>query len=183
MKKLNIGSANDYREGFINVDFNPAVKADVYADLSKRLPFEDNSVDYIYASHIIEHFEKKEVFKIMEELHRICKPNAIIDIYVPHYTSILAFKIPYHYSYYGIDSFRIFEESETAMGERYSPARFKVLKQELHLVMRGYENFPILKYFKIFNFLFNCCKTWQYICERLFFPGFEEVYFKIQVLK
>jgi hypothetical protein len=60
----------------------------------------------------------------MEELWRVCKPGAILDIYTPHFTSILALKIPYHYGQFGVGTFRIFEEEETRMGERYSSARF-----------------------------------------------------------
>jgi len=183
MKKLNFGCGNDYREGWTNVDFNEAVKTDVCCDLSKILPFEDNTFDYVYISHVIEHFEKKEVFKVMEELHRICKPDAIIDIYVPHYTSTLAFKIPYHYSYYGIGTFRILEEGETSMGERYSPARFKVLKEELHLVLRDYENYKFLKFLWPLNYLFNFCRFWQIFMERIWFIGFDEIYYKLQVIK
>ena len=181
--KLNFACGNDYRQGFVNADFNKNVRADVYADLSKRLPFKDNTFDYVYMSHVIEHFEKKEVFKVMEELHRICKPGAIIDIYTPHFTSTLAFKIPYHYSYYGIGTFRILEEKETGMGERYSPARFKVLKEELHFVLREYENYKFLEKLGCLNFLFNFSRFWQMLMERIWWFGFDEVYYQLRVEK
>ena len=183
-KKLNLGCGNDYREGWTNLDFNHLIKSDVYADISQKLPFDNDTFDYVYCSHTLEHFEKSQVFKIMEELCRICKKGAIMDIYVPHYTSVLAFKIPYHYSYYGVGTFRIFEEEETAMGERYSPTRLKVLKEELHWVLRDYESWHFLKYLGVFNPIFNFGgRMWQTFMERFWPGGFDEIWYKIEVVK
>ncbi|MEM3074693.1 MAG: hypothetical protein QW727_02005 [Candidatus Pacearchaeota archaeon] len=36
MKKLNLGYGKDYRKGWINVEFNKEVKADVYVNLIKN---------------------------------------------------------------------------------------------------------------------------------------------------
>jgi len=185
--KLNFGSGLDYREGWTNIDFNCGVKADAYFDFAKfPWPLKDNTYDYVYASHVIEHFSKQDFFKVMEELHRICKPGAILEIYTPHFTSILNLKVPYHYgAAFGIGTFRIFEEAETGMGERYSPARFKVLKEELHFVLRDYENYKFLKPLGWFNFLFNLggWRFWQMLMERLFFPGFDEIKFVLKTIK
>ena len=46
---LNIGCGNDYKKGFVNLDFNKAIRADIYADISQKLPFDNDTFDYIYS--------------------------------------------------------------------------------------------------------------------------------------
>ena len=53
--KLNLGCGKDYKEGWTNLDISKSVKADVYTDLEKPLPFNDNSFDRVYAVNVIEH--------------------------------------------------------------------------------------------------------------------------------
>lgn len=80
--KLNLGSGLTKIPGFLNVDSNPLCKPDILADVEKKLPFEDSSVDEIRAYHIFEHIN--DFFGFVQELYRICKHKAIIDIEVPH---------------------------------------------------------------------------------------------------
>lgn len=80
--KLNLGSGLTKIPGYLNVDSNPLCNPDYLVDLEKELPFEDNSIDEIRAYHIFEHINN--FFGFVKELYRICKPNAIIDIEVPH---------------------------------------------------------------------------------------------------
>lgn len=49
----------------------------------KRLPFADNSVDYIYTSHLLEHFKKFEAEEIVRDCYRLLKKGGIIRITVP----------------------------------------------------------------------------------------------------
>jgi len=183
MKKLNLGCGMDYREGWVNLDSNPEVKADVYCDIERTLPFGDNFFDLIHASHVIEHIPRDKFYEVMEELHRICKPGAIIDVFVPHFTSTVASKVPYHYTYWGIDSFKTFEETSNANRERYCNARFKVLKQELHFVFNHYENFPLVSILRILNPLFNLGYFWQHLMERVWPFRFDEIVYILLVLK
>lgn len=44
--------------------------------------FEDNTFDYVYASHVIEHL--KDPRKAVKSWVRICKPGGRIIIYAPH---------------------------------------------------------------------------------------------------
>lgn len=44
--------------------------------------FEDNTFDYVYASHIIEHLE--DPFTAVANWIRICKPGGYVIIYAPH---------------------------------------------------------------------------------------------------
>lgn len=78
--KLNLGTI-EKKEGWICVD--EKAEADICFDLnSENWPFDDDSVDKIIASHIIEHL--KEPKKFVGECHRIMKPGARIIISTPH---------------------------------------------------------------------------------------------------
>lgn len=84
--KLNLGSGNDYKEGYVNVDkYSP--NADVKADLEVfPWPWEDNSVGEIVLRHVLEHLgQSTETYlNIWKEMHRVCCPNAKVIIDVPH---------------------------------------------------------------------------------------------------
>ena len=182
MIKINLGCGKDYREGWINVDFNKEVKADIYADLSKRLPFDNNYSDLILLDNVLEHVTPENYFFFLEELHRICKKRAIIRIYAPHYSGMYAFKHPTHYKYFGISSFDILTQNTSFNGERYSKARFRVNKEYLLFFHHNLVNFRLLSKLPI-NWIFNFGKTWQYIMERFQFLGFDEIYYELIVVK
>ncbi len=55
--KLNLGCWIFYREGYINIDHNGAVRADRYEDIPTLPSFEANSADEIYAGHVAEHVD------------------------------------------------------------------------------------------------------------------------------
>lgn len=57
-----------------------APKVDHSVDLQK-LPFEDQSYDFVYASHVLEHIPNDE--KAISEIRRILKPNGIAILPVP----------------------------------------------------------------------------------------------------
>lgn len=83
--KLNVGCGKDIKKGWVNLDFIRAKGVDKTHDLNKfPYPFDDDSFDEIYASHIIEHVEDPE--KFMQELWRIGKINGKIKIITPHFS-------------------------------------------------------------------------------------------------
>jgi len=83
VKKLHLGCGEIILPDFINCDlFNP--KADLKCDVAK-LPFEDNSIDEIYASHIIEHFHYFETFDVLKEWCRVLKPGGKLKIETPDF--------------------------------------------------------------------------------------------------
>lgn len=59
-------------------------------DIKKRLPLDDNSVDYIYCSHVLEHFEKYETRSILNECYRVLKKNGIMRIVLPDLKQIVS---------------------------------------------------------------------------------------------
>jgi len=85
MKKLNFGCGQFRKEGYINIDFNPATEPDILHDLEKfPYPFEDESIDLVEADHVLEHFHNP--LWAMKEVWRILKPGGRIIIKVPHFS-------------------------------------------------------------------------------------------------
>ena|SRR3990167_9688126 len=54
-----------------------------------KLGFPDNSVDYIYACHLLEHFRRDETQTILKEWYRVLKPGGVIRIAVPDFDAIV----------------------------------------------------------------------------------------------
>ncbi len=81
--KLHIGCGRNYKESWINIDFDPATRKDILHDLSKGIPFPDNSVDFIYNEHFIEHLSYKDGFAFMNEAYRVLKPGGVLRIACP----------------------------------------------------------------------------------------------------
>jgi SAM-dependent methyltransferase len=176
--KINLGCGMDYREGWVNVDFNKEVKADVYADFTKKLPFKNNYADVVLLDNVIEHIPQERYFAFLEEIHRICKNGAKIYIYAPHYSGMYALKHPAHYKYFGIGSLDFLRPERAFNGERYSKARFKLQRERLLFFHHNLVNFPILSKLPI-NWLFNFGRVWQQLMERFQFLGFDEIYYEL----
>jgi hypothetical protein len=83
--KLNIGAGSTRYEGYINCDYDTFYNPEFVFDLEKDpWPFDDNSVSNVILHHILEHLGEG-YFHCIKELYRVCEPNALIDIRVPHY--------------------------------------------------------------------------------------------------
>ena len=85
-EKLNLGCGSDIKEGFINLDFQKFDGVDLTHDLNKiPYPFKDSSFSEINMRNILEHLN--DSYAIMKEIYRISKPNALIKIRTPHFSS------------------------------------------------------------------------------------------------
>ena len=84
MKKLiNLGCGNRFHKEWINVDFHSSDTNVLAHDLRKGIPYEDETFDMVYHSHIIEHFNREEAHAFIKECYRILKPSGIIRIAFP----------------------------------------------------------------------------------------------------
>lgn len=50
-----------------------------------KLPFENNTVDLIYASHVFEYFDREECVDILKEWRRVLKTGGILRLAVPDF--------------------------------------------------------------------------------------------------
>ena len=83
-KKLHLGAGSVAHEGWLGSDLTPKIgKGIVFIDASKKLPFDDNSFDYIYSEHMIEHISYESAKYMLDECNRILKKNGKIRISTP----------------------------------------------------------------------------------------------------
>ncbi|CAK7073460.1 MAG: hypothetical protein DELT_02007 [Desulfovibrio sp.] len=81
--KLELGAGPFKRPGWISLDLE---EADLLVPLGEEpLPFPDNSVAYIYSSHVFEHFTFPDpMLPILTDCMRALQPRGVFDICVPN---------------------------------------------------------------------------------------------------
>lgn len=87
MIKLHLGSGKrDFGPSWMHIDggdFPHLVGHDV-----TKLPYSDNSVDLIYASHLIAYFDRQEIVPIFQEWFRVLKPGGILRLATPDFNTM-----------------------------------------------------------------------------------------------
>jgi len=73
--KLHLGCGKRYIPGFVHVDLADFPHIDYQHDVRTLPMFSDNSVDLIYACHVIEYFDRIEVLDVLHEWYRVLKPG------------------------------------------------------------------------------------------------------------
>lgn len=80
--KLHLGCGPNYIRGWVNVDLDSPV-ADIQADLRLALPFPDDTVDFIFCEHFIEHITRSEALGFLGECRRVLTHRGIIRLSTP----------------------------------------------------------------------------------------------------
>ncbi|MBI2045157.1 class I SAM-dependent methyltransferase [Candidatus Pacearchaeota archaeon] len=129
MKKiLNIGCGDKPIKGAINLDWIKQKGVDVVHNIEKTpWPFKKNEFDEVYAYNILEHVDN--FMPIMEEIHRILKPNGLLIVSGPYYMHKDTFTDPTHRRGFTTKSFQYFEKECNL--NFYTKARFRVEKISL----------------------------------------------------
>ena len=81
---INIGCGwRNFGSDWVHIDGGDYEHLD-YSDITK-LEFGDNTIDLMYASHVLEYFDRDEVVLVLKEWYRALKPGGIIRIAVPDF--------------------------------------------------------------------------------------------------
>ena len=81
--RLNLGCGTGRMEGFVNCDYLPTAYTDAVFDACGPWPFKDDSVEHIYASHMLEHLPDPQAF--FREAWRVLRPSmSTMLLRVPH---------------------------------------------------------------------------------------------------
>ena len=126
---LDIGCGSAKTPGAVGLDISADTDADIVHDLDAfPYPVEDSSFDQILLQDVLEHVA--EPIRLFEELHRIARPGARIQLRTPHFSSVLAYGDPTHRHYLSTLAIRSLAEPRFA---HYTAARFRTLHVSLDL--------------------------------------------------
>lgn len=92
MIKLHLGCGiRNFGPEWVHIDGNnfPHIHSHDVTDL----PFDDESVDLIYASHLLEYFDYTEGVDVLKEWCRVLKPGGVLRIAVPNFSIMAALYI------------------------------------------------------------------------------------------
>ncbi len=141
LKILDIGCGRNKWPGSIGLDIAPLEGVDVVHDLNQYpYPFPSEWFDRIRVIHVIEHIQS--VLRAMEEIHRIAKAGAEVEIVTPHHTDSSSWQDPSHLWHLNSRSFDFFQKDFKT--NYYSKARFAI----------DYSEIKLLKLYKFLGFEF-----------------------------
>ncbi len=88
--KLHLGSGIRYLEGYVHVDISNHDHIDIKTSIDKLTSIKDDSVDEIYASHVLEYFDRNEAEAVLTEWKRVLKKNGILRLAVPNFDALIS---------------------------------------------------------------------------------------------
>ncbi len=89
MNYLNLGCGSRFHSEWINLDLKPVDRSIRLHDLRKGIPYDDNSFEVVYHSHVLEHLHKTQVPFFLKECWRVLKPKGIIRVAIPNLEGIV----------------------------------------------------------------------------------------------
>jgi len=93
--KLNLGCFDRKIPGFINVDIRRDVDPDLIDDVFALNEIKDDSIDLIYACHVLEHADYEESARALKRWHAVLKVGGVLRVAVPDMEAHFA-----HYFYH-----------------------------------------------------------------------------------
>ena len=87
--KLHLGSGSRYLEGFLHIDIADYEHIDINSSVDKLNTIDNDTIDEIYASHVLEYFDRNEVESVLKEWKRVLKKDAVLRIAVPNFEALI----------------------------------------------------------------------------------------------
>lgn len=87
--KLHLGGGKRYLKGYTHVDLADYPHIDHRHDVHTLPMFPDGSVSLVYASHVLEYFDRVEVLDVLREWRRVLKPGGTLRLAVPDFEALV----------------------------------------------------------------------------------------------
>ena len=133
--RLHLGAGTVKIPNYTNVDLIQSPAVDVVADIRLLIGIMPNMVDVLYASNVLEHFQRFEYPLVLQRWYQVLKPGGILRLSVPDMEAICKYYVetgklddiymavfsgqakPFSFHYWGWD-FKTLERDLKAAGFR-----------------------------------------------------------------
>lgn len=89
-RKLHLGCGLHHLDDWLNSDLSPRSKAVVVVDVTKRFPFVDETFDYVFSEHMIEHLSYAEGRHMLDECFRVLRPGGTLRLSTPDLSFLIS---------------------------------------------------------------------------------------------
>jgi predicted SAM-dependent methyltransferase len=86
--KVHLGCGKRYLGGYVHVDLADYPHIDYMHDIKTLPMFGDDSADLLYASHVIEYFDRFELMAVLKEWRRVLRGGGILRLAVPDFKAL-----------------------------------------------------------------------------------------------
>lgn len=131
---LDVGCGNHKIPGALGIDLVAGPQIDIVHDLDRMpWPVQSNAFDVIRLWSVMEHLH--DLVAVMEEVHRVARPGAMVLIGTPHFSSANAYTDPTHVHFLSGRFLDYFVQGTEMSGHYgfYSTARFTLLERRVTL--------------------------------------------------
>lgn len=87
--KLHLGCGKHYLKGYTHIDLADYSHIDYKHDIKTLPMIKNNSVDVIYASHVIDYFDRVEIIDILKEWKRVLVKGGTLRLAVPDFEKLV----------------------------------------------------------------------------------------------
>jgi hypothetical protein len=81
--KIDLGCGGHKKVGFTGIDLRADLKPDIVHDITKGIPFPENSVEEVFSSHFLEHLSFQAMKDVVANLVPVCMDGAVVEFLVP----------------------------------------------------------------------------------------------------
>lgn len=94
VRKLHLGCGDHLLRDWLNTDLHPRFPDVLQLDASQPLPFANNSFDYVFSEHVIEHMPYPRGCELLNECRRILKPGGVMRLATPDLAFLIGLYLP-----------------------------------------------------------------------------------------
>lgn len=87
--KLHLGCGHKILKDFINIDIRTDLGADIIDDITKLDSIKNDSINLIYACHVLEHFGRNEYLSVLKRWYTVLSVGGILRVSVPDFENIV----------------------------------------------------------------------------------------------
>jgi len=141
LSKVDLGAGHNKPAGYIGIDRETGAGVDIIHDVTKGLPFDDNSVGIIRAFDFLEHIPAS--VSLMNEIYRVLVDGGWLLSLTPSSDGRGAFQDPTHCSFWNENSFWYYTNADYAKYVPQISCRFQAQRIQTSFPSRFHEQHKI----------------------------------------